>query len=259
MKVLVIEDEYPAAERLQKLINKTDPGMEVMAVLDSVEGAVEWLSEKESPELIFSDIQLSDGLSFEIYDKVGSPCPIIFTTAYDEYAIRAFQHESIDYLLKPVKQADLKRALEKLSRLRPAVQAENPFQAQLEGLLKRLEPEINKPQPFKRRFLVKGKDQFMPIPEQKIAFFYTANENVYLIPENGRRYPVDFKMDDLIKVLDPARFFRLNRQYIGNLDAIEKVHPYFNGRLKVQLEPDPGEEVIVSRDRAKSFRKWLGE
>lgn len=256
MRTIIIEDEYPAAERLQGLLKKVDPGLTVLEVLDSVSSAKSWLTNNLLPDLIFSDIQLSDGLSFEIYESVPVRCPIIFTTAYDEYAIKAFKVKSIDYLLKPIKEGELADALDKYYSFHEDFTPAKA-QTQMESLLEILKP---KPQEnYRSRFLVKGHDQLIPVPVEEIAYFYTTQDIVYLIKRDGRRHAVDFKMEQLVEMLDPAQFYRLNRQYICQLSAIRSIHPFFNGRLKLALHPEPSEEVVVSREKAKSFRAWLGE
>ncbi len=256
MRTLIIEDEYPAAERLQGLLQKIDPGVSVLEVLESVSAARDWFASHVAPDLIFSDIQLSDGLSFEIYENVQVRCPIIFTTAYDEYAIKAFKVKSIDYLLKPIKQADLAAALEKYYDLREDF---SPVQSQtkIDSLLEMLKAPPT--ESYKNRFLVTGHDQLIPVSVEEIAYFYTTQDIVYLIKRDGRRHAIDFKIDQLVEMLDPAQFYRLNRQYLCQLTAIRSIHPYFNGRLKLILHPDAPEEVVVSREKARSFKSWLGE
>jgi DNA-binding LytR/AlgR family response regulator len=257
MRVVIIEDEYPAADRLQGLLRKVDPGISVIKVLESVSAARQWFPDQAAPpDLIFSDIQLSDGLSFEIYESLQVRCPIIFTTAYDEYAIKAFKVKSIDYLLKPVKQTELATALEKYYDLREDF---SPVQSQtrIESLLEMLKSPQQ--ETYKHRFLVMGHDQLIPVGVEDIAYFYTTQDIVYLVKRDGRRHAVDFRMEQLLELLDPKQFYRLNRQYLCQLTSIRSIHPYFNGRLKLVLQPDPAEEVIVSREKAKSFKTWLGE
>ncbi|MCI4669113.1 MAG: LytTR family DNA-binding domain-containing protein [Bacteroidia bacterium] len=254
MNILIIEDEYLASKRLSELILAIRPEVEVLACLESVSESLNWLKSHGSVDLIFSDIQLSDGLSFDIFEQIQLRCPIIFTTAYDEYAIKAFKVQGIDYLMKPIKRADLQASLQKYESLK---QNFSPigFQAQMDSLLGILAP---KPQNYKNRFLVEGKDQLIPISIDEISYFYTKSDIVYLIKNNGRKHSLDFKMDQLEKLLDPSEFFRLNRQFICKLNAIESINPYFNGRLIVKLSPEASEDVFVSRDKAKAFKSWLG-
>ena len=255
MKVLIIEDEFPAAERLSNLLRKTVPNWHIVEILDSVQNSQNWLASQPSPDLIFSDIQLSDGLSFEIYATVPVKSPIIFTTAYDQYAIQAFKVKSIDYLLKPIKESDLQASIQKYYTLRtdfsPSLAQQNLYDIWKEA------PTTQKPS-FKSRFLVKSKAGFKSLAIEEIAYFYTAHEIVYGVTKEGKKYPIDFTLDQITDTVDPNRFFRVNRQFLCRLEGISHIHPYFNGRLKLELLPEAEKEVIVSRDKAKQLKKWLG-
>jgi DNA-binding LytR/AlgR family response regulator len=257
MRTLIIEDEYPAAERLQRLIQKVDPTLEVLAVLDSIEAAGEWFRANKAPDLIFSDIQLSDGLSFEIFRQNVISSPIIFTTSYDEYAIQAFKVKSIDYLLKPVKQQDLQDAIDKYRAIKSDF-AQPERVLQLEAFLDSLPVSTTRAgKKYKKRFLVKSGEQLVPVAEEDIAYFMSANELVLLTKTDGKKYLVDYTLEQLERLLNPELFFRLNRQFISHLHAIRKIHTYFNGKLKLQLSPEVNEEVLVSRDKATLFKKWM--
>ncbi len=255
IKAIIIEDEYPAAERLRKMILREARDLEVLACLESVSASIKWLKTKEKPDLIFSDIQLSDGLSFEIYEQIDVPCPIIFTTAYDEYAIKAFRVKSIDYLLKPIKSSELKAAIDKYKSFREGFSALS-LRRQLEEVWNQLKQPVENA--YKDRFLVSGKEKFIPVRVEEIAYFYTQREIVYLIKKNGRRHSIDYKLEGLEAQLDPRRFFRVNRQYICQVDAIQQILPYFHGRLKLALNPETEEDIIVSREKAKEFKAWMG-
>jgi two-component system LytT family response regulator len=252
MNLLIIEDEYPAAERLQKQLLRLDSSLQILAVLDSVEGAVAWLDQHPAPDLILSDIQLSDGLSFEIFDQVLVKSPIIFTTSYDEYAIKAFKVKSIDYLLKPIKSEELQRALTKYRELVPEPATEHPLR--LEALLDSLPHTGRK---HKSRFLVRNKEELVLVPEAEIAYFFSRHEQVCLVRKDSKRFTVDFTLEQLEHLLDPASFFRVNRQIIARLTAIQKIHPYFNGKLKLDLHPESPTEVTVSREKAGPLKEWL--
>ena len=255
MRVLIIEDEFPAAERLSNLLRKTVPNWQVVEVLDSVHKAQTWLASQPSPDLIFSDIQLSDGLSFEIYATVPVKSPIIFTTAYDQYAIQAFKVKSIDYLLKPIKEADLQASIQKYYTLKSDFSAVLA-QQHLYEIWK--EAPATKKSSFKSRFLVKSKAGFKSLTIEEISYFYTAHEVVYVVAKEGKKYAIDFTLDQIADTVDPNRFFRVNRQFLCRLEGISHIHPYFNGRLKLELLPEVEKEVIVSRDKAKQLKKWLG-
>ena len=253
MNVLIIEDEYPAAERLQNMLTRVDGTIWVRAVLESVEAAIRWLRNQAAPDLILSDIQLSDGLSFEIYEQVLVQSPIIFTTSYDEYAIRAFKHKSIDYLLKPIKYEELQRAIEKYRNFRQEFSEQNPA-IRLEQLLDVLS---HTGRSSKKRFLVKKGEQLIPIADDDTAYFYTENELVYLTTHAGKKYVLDYTLEQLSTLLDPVRFFRINRQFIVSLGAVQQIHTYFSSRLKLQLQPAAGPEVLVSKGQVKRFKAWL--
>jgi len=253
MKVLIIEDEYPAAERLGKLLHKADEKIQIVDILDSVSGALKWFQQNLAPDLIFSDIQLSDGLCFEIYDKVIVNSPIIFTTSYDEYAIRAFKVKSIDYLLKPIKFEELVQAINKYQSLKSELPvAENSIK--IDHLLDSL---YHTGKQYKKRFLVKTGEQLIPVSDDEIAYFYTAMELVYLFHKSGKKYVVDYTLEQLEQLVDPGSFYRPNRQFILNLSAVRKIHTYFNGRLKLEVDPVHKEEVIVSKGKVKGFKNWM--
>ncbi|MGA0555192.1 LytR/AlgR family response regulator transcription factor [Larkinella sp. VNQ87] len=253
MRAIIIEDEYPAAERLEKLIHKLDPTIEIGTVLESVEAAKRWFSMSQTVDLIFSDIQLSDGLSFQIFEAFPAHSPIVFTTSYDEYAIKAFRVKSIDYLLKPIKLPELAEAIQKYQRLKQDFSPQ-AYAQKVESLLDSLQMTRRT---HKTRFLVKNGEQLIPIPQEQVAYFYTANELACLVGRDGRQYLVDYTLEELESLVDPRQFFRLNRQFIAQVTAIQKIHPYFNGKLKIELRPETAQEVIVSREKASSFKSWL--
>jgi DNA-binding LytR/AlgR family response regulator len=254
MKALIIEDEYPAAERLEKLLHKADASIEVLTTLDSIESALRWFPVHPIPDLIFSDIQLSDGLSFEIFDQVMVKSPVIFTTSYDEYALKAFQVRSIDYLLKPIKPQELERALLKFSEMRQEVPLQD-HTLKLESLLDTL--RLGTEKKYKTRFLVKQQDQLIPVSQEQMAYFFTSNEMVCLVCTDGKQFLVDYTLEELEKLLDPALFFRLNRQFIASMPSIARIHTYFNGKLKLELNPQALQEVLVSREKAAFFKEWV--
>jgi two-component system LytT family response regulator len=235
MTVLLLEDEYPAAERLQRLLQQAAPEAQVAAVLDSVAGAVQWLSTNPAPDLILSDIQLADGLSLDVFDQLVVRSPVIFTTAYDAYAIRAFKANSVDYLLKPVKLAELQAALTKLREWRaapavPVAVAEAPPEDDTARRLERLLDTLPRPnRQYKNRFLVRSGEQLLPIAASQVAWFQSRHETTTLAATDGRRFVVDYTLEQLESLLDPTQFFRLNRQFIAQLPAVQRLHPHFNG------------------------------
>jgi len=267
MTILLLEDEYPAAERLQRLLAQTAPEAQVLAVLDTVSGALAWLAAHPAPDLILSDIQLADGLSFEIWEQAVVRSPVIFTTAFDSYAIRAFRANSIDYLLKPVKLAELQTALAKFRQWTEELKGKSEeftgaetsvFNSTINASMERLLEALPRPgKPFKTRFLVRQGEQLLPLPVAEAAWFVSRHETTTLMAADGRRFVVDYTLEQLETLLDPTLFFRLNRQIIAQLPAVQRLHPHFNGKLLVELQPPASEEVLVSREKASAVKAWL--
>ena len=249
MKIVIIEDEAPAARRLTNLVKECRPGVDIIGQFDSVETATGWLSENPAPDLAFMDIQLADGLSFEIFETVKINFPVIFTTAYDEYALKAFKVNSIDYLLKPIDKKELAVALDKWDTL----QKQPGNQVDISELLK----SFNKPQ-FKNRFLVKQGQRLIPVSTEDIAYFFAEDKLVFLVTTPGNKYVVDYTIEQLENQLDPQKFFRANRKVITSVPAVKDIHLSFNGKLKIYLKPDFQEELFVSRERSSDFKQWLG-
>lgn len=252
MKVLIIEDEAPAARRLAQLIKECKPNAEIVEQIDSVEGAIEWCGNNPLPDLAFMDIQLADGLSFEIFEAVEVKCPVIFTTAYDEYAIKAFKVNSIDYLLKPVDKNELLNAFEKYDELK----TNNTPTIDITEIVK----TFNKQQNFKTRFLVKQGQRLIPVDAERIAYFFAEDKLVFMVTEDNHKYIVDYTLEQLEGELDPQHFFRANRKIITSMKAVKDIHLSFNGKLKIYLNPDlkKGEDIFVSRERASEFKNWIG-
>ena len=253
MKLLIIEDEYPAAERLQRLLHQAEAGAEVLAVLPSVKAARAWLDAHPAPDLILSDIQLADGLSFAIFEGRPLPCPLVFTTSYDEYAIKAFRVNSLDYLLKPVKLAELREALGKFR----AVQASFSPAASSRRLEQLLDSLPLAAKAYKTRFLVESGEQMLPLDIGQVAYFQSRHELTTLVARDNRRFVLDYTLESLEKLLDPAHFFRANRQLLLHLAAVRRLHLHFNGKLKLDLHPEPADEALVSREKANAFKAWL--
>ncbi|HLT75546.1 MAG TPA: LytTR family DNA-binding domain-containing protein [Ohtaekwangia sp.] len=251
MKVVIIEDENLASGQMESLIKEVEPSAQVVAKLASVASSVKWLESNEHPDLFLADIQLLDGLSFEIFERVKITRPVIFTTAYDQYAIRAFQVNSIDYLLKPVQKDRLRASLEKYRSVmsQPAV----PNYAEVLRFLKAPQPE------YKSRFMIRVGQKIAAIPAEKIAYFYSESKLTYIVTRDSKRYPYDQTLEEVIELLDPRSFFRVNRQYIITFDAIAEMHPYFKGRLKLALNPPTSDEVIISAERTPEFKKWIDQ
>jgi len=248
MRIVIFEDEKLASERLIQLIKQIKPDAEVLTSMKSVEAAVLWLQNNEHPDLIISDIQLLDGVSFEIFEQIDIQSAVIFTTAYDEYAIKAFEVNSVDYLLKPIQKEKLAKAIEKYEAQN---QTEKGFDiSQLQNLLKG-EPE------YKSRFLVKFGQRIKAVPVEKIAYFYSRDKLSYLVTFEGQKLPVDQTLEELDTLLNPKNYFRVNRKFIVHFDSVADIHPYFKGRVKLDLEPAIDEEIVVSSDKTPLFKKWL--
>ncbi|MBI1344379.1 MAG: response regulator [Terrimonas sp.] len=248
MQVLIAEDELPAVERLKLLIDAYDPAIEVVAVTDSIADTVNYLSQHPHPDLLLLDIHLSDGHSFEIFKKINFNNPVIFTTAYDQYALEAFKVFSIDYILKPVTKEALALAINKFRSL--AVQRVPVDYQQLIN-------EIKRPQ-YKSRFLAKGGTKLFFIDAEDIAFFQADNKIVYLVDNKGNRYIINYTLDRLESLLDPKEFFRLNRKFIVRMSAIEHIRPYYNSRLKIAVKGsnEKSEDLVISRERVSEFKVW---
>jgi two-component system, LytTR family, response regulator LytT len=252
LKVLLIEDEDPAARRLGKMVKEVLPEAEIPDNIVSVSSGIAWFGEHPMPDLIFSDIQLSDGLSFEIFKAHDITCPVIFTTAYDQYAIEAFKVNSIDYLLKPVKKEDLETAVKKFKKLADAAPPLN-----IEKLMQTLQPAL-KPE-YKKRFVVRYGEHIKTIAIEDVVYFYTEDKITFMCTKEGRRYAIDFNLDALGGMLDPKTFFRINRQYIIGIHSIAEMFSYSKSRVLVKLNPPAKHETIVSTERSAEFKHWLGD
>ena len=251
MKVLIVEDELPAAEKLERYLLKYDPSSKVIATVDSIAKSVEWLSaNQDTIDLIFMDIQLLDGLSFQIFQKVNVRKPVIFTTAFNEFALDAFKVNSIDYLLKPLTFTDLSASLKKLESLREQLQPEQS---------ERIQQAFSslKTKEYKNRFMVKLGEHIRSITTDQIALFYADGRDVYLVTSQPRKFIVDYTLESLENILDPKIFFRLNRTFILNINSIKDVLVYSNSRLKITLVQEFDKEIIVSREKVGEFKDWF--
>jgi len=247
MRILLIEDEGPAARQLSKLLLAAKPDARILDTLDSVESAVRWLRTFPAPDLVFMDIQIADGLSFDIFRQVDVTAPVIFTTAFDHYAVQAFKVNAVDYLLKPIDPEDLQRALEKIEKQRNAPVFDVKI---LSNLFKK--------ETYKERFLVKTGQQLAFLTTTDVAFFRSSDGLTQAYTAAGKKYFVEHALDELERLLDPQDFFRVSRGVTVRFSAIKAIHPHLNGRLKLELQPAAQEEVFVSRERAGEFKVWLG-
>jgi two-component system response regulator LytT len=253
MKVVILEDETLAADKLENALKEIEPNIDVRARLKSVSSAVEWFNNNPHPDLIFSDIQLLDGLSFELFAQIKTEKPVIFTTAFDQYAIKAFDVNSLDYLLKPISNEKLEVALAKFKNRQPKVLPNSVDYKELAKLIKGDQAE------YKSRFMVRLGQKIIAIPIEKVAYFFSENKLTYIFTKDGKKYPADQPLDELIDLLDPRIFFRANRQFIITFESIAEIHPYFKGRIKLTLTPNTTEEVVISSERSPEFKKWIDQ
>lgn len=250
MRVLIIEDEHFAAKRLESLIKIYLPDAKIVEVLDTVEDSINWLESHIEPNLVFMDIQLADGLSFQIFDQVQLKCPIIFTTAYDEYALDAFKVNSVDYLLKPIDESAFKAALD---------QYQNIYQSHTLNVdWKHITKDIfTEKDQYKRRFLIKTGNAYTYLNTSELKLIYSEDGISFGLNSGGQRFLIDKTLDNIESCLNPANFYRVSRKHIVALDSIDKMHPYLNSRLKLELSVGQDEDVIVSREKVKDFKAWI--
>jgi DNA-binding LytR/AlgR family response regulator len=250
MRVIIIEDEKPAAEKLLKAIRQTDASIEVQAVLNSVKASVDWMEINAQPDLLFMDIELGDGLSFRIFEKVAINCPVIFCTAFDEYWQEAFEHNSIDYLLKPIQQSKLETALSKYDKLKQhfAVSFQQLQQWQQAGAGS-----------YKKRFLVKRGADYISIKTEDIAYFYATHKLVCMIDNKNQKFILDQSLAEIEKQLDPQQFYRVNRKFLMNLSAIKKIKSYPKSKLLIEADPPVSEEIVISQENVAAFKDWMGK
>jgi DNA-binding LytR/AlgR family response regulator len=252
MKVVIIEDEHLTADRIATLLQQIDPGIEVISIIDSVKRSVEWFNSNEQPDLVFMDIQLADGLSFDVFDKVNIGAPVIFITAFQEYAIKAFKVNSVDYLLKPVSEEDLRAALAKYQRY---FNQELTIPAIGGDLLKNIREMISKP--YKSRFMIRVGEHIKTVDAENILYFYSLQKGTYLHSSGNRNYVIDYTLGALEDILDPNQFHRINRKYLISHGAISDVLTLSSSKLKVKLLHSDDDEIYISRERVATFKEWL--
>lgn len=255
LKVLIIEDEEIAAERLEWLIQRQDARITVLDKLDSVKSAVRWFEKNPLPDLIFLDIHLSDGLGFDIFTKIRVNAPIVFTTAYSEFAIKAFELNSIDYLLKPIKADDIARCLQKYRQLHGSLSPSLDIDILLKAIQE--QQQVSTSKNYKTRFLVKLGIKTWSVPVEEIAYFYSEDKIVFVVCNDKQKIPVDYSLDQLEDMLNPQLFFKANRQFLLQINSISHISAYTNSRVKVHLQPTEPKEVIISNDKAPIFKQWL--
>ncbi len=254
MNLLLLEDEKAAARRMLQLLKELEPEAKVIAVIETVKETIDWLKNNAAPNLIISDIQLADGVCFDIFNAVQLKTAVIFTTAYDAYMLRAFKVNSIDYLLKPIDKEELQAALAKYHALHFA-----KYDATLNYKLLEMIQQLPVAANYKSRFLVKQGEKLISITIDEIAYLKADDKIVFLYTTKGNKHIIDESLNELETVLDPQKFFRVNRSYIAPIETIEKIHNHFNGRLKIELRNCDDKEIFVSKQRATDFKKWLNK
>lgn len=253
MNILIVEDEELAVKKLRKTLEGVEPGAVVAGVTDSIRTTVEWLSMHPQPDLILMDIELADGQSFEIFNLTEVKSPVIFTTSYDEYALRAFKVNSVDYLLKPVQKEELEAALAKYRRMNNAVKP-----LSLDNLVKELQDKLQ-PKQFRKRFLVKHAQKLVSIETDEIAYFYSDGRINFFKTADNRKFVVDYTMDELEEMLDPEKYFRISRSFYVSINSVDRIEDYFGNRLILGLHPAVDKEALVSREKVTDFKKWMGK
>jgi len=260
MRILIVEDEELAVKKITKTLGEVDNAAVVVGVTDSIVGATNWLQTNPAPDLILMDIELSDGQSFEIFNRVPVKSAVVFTTSYDEYALKAFKVNSIDYLLKPVQKEDLESALNKYREMKNmyASSSESGAPLNMDALVKELQQKLQ-PKDYRKRFLVKHGQKLVSIETDEIAYFFSDGRLNFFKTDDNRKFVVDYTMDEMEDMLDPQKYFRISRSFYVSVRSISQIHDYFGNRLLLQLKPSVDKEAIVSREKVSDFKKWMGK
>jgi DNA-binding LytR/AlgR family response regulator len=253
MKYLIIEDEPLAQEELIRMLKSLDPNFELLTTIDSVNESINWIKNNDQPDIIFMDIHLSDNICFEIFNQVEITAPVIFTTAYDQYAIEAFKTNSIAYLLKPIEEEELIAALKKFKTLTNV----NIELSTIHSQIKQLSALNSNQNSYKERVLAKIGDNYLHLHMSDIAYFYSEDHYTFVTTQNNQRYIINYTLDTLVEQLNPQQFFRISRQFILNINSIDSISKHFNGRLKLKVKPHFSEDIFVSRNRVQPFLAWL--
>lgn len=258
MQIFIVEDEELAVKKLQKTLQAIDADLEVVGTADSIAASVEWLQSNPKPDLILMDIELADGQSFEIFNLTEVKSPVIFTTSYDEYALKAFKVNSVDYLLKPVQKDELESAISKFRKMKETFRGEKSGDPQITALVKELQQTLQHKE-YRKRFLVKHSQKLMSIEMDKIAYFFSDDRINFFKTYDDKKYVIDYTMDELENMLDPDQYFRVNRSFMVSIKSIDQIHDYFGNRLKLNLKPVIDKEALVSREKVAQFKEWMGK
>jgi two-component system, LytTR family, response regulator LytT len=252
MKILIVEDEELAVKKLQKTLAAVNESAEVVGTTDSIKTTVEWLMQNPQPDLILMDIELADGQSFEIFNLTEVKSPVIFTTSYDEFALKAFKVNSVDYLLKPIQKDELQAALNKFQKIKTNTDVN------IDSLVKELQQKLQ-PKEYRKRFLVKFGQKLISVEIGEIAYFYSDGRLNFFKTSDNKKFVVDYTMDELEDMLDPKMYFRISRSFYVSVNSIEKIDDYFGNRLILGLKPAVDKEALVSREKVTEFKKWMGK
>lgn len=259
MNILIVEDEDLAVKKIQKTLKSVEATAQIVGVTDSISGTVEWLQKNPSPDLILMDIELADGQSFEIFNLADVKSPVIFTTSYDEYALKAFKVNSVDYLLKPIQQEELAAALMKFKQIKSTyAESQGHPSVNIESLIKELQQKFQ-PKEYRKRFLVKHAQKLVSIEVDDIAYFYSDGRLNFFKSKDNKKYVVDYTMDELSEMLDPEKYFRISRSFYVSIESVDMINDYFGNRLILTLKPAVDKEALVSREKVTEFKKWLGK
>jgi DNA-binding LytR/AlgR family response regulator len=259
MNILIVEDEDLAVKKLQKTLSGIDASATVVGVSDSVKSTVEWLEQNPQPDLILMDIELADGQSFEIFNRFNVKSPVVFTTSYDEFALKAFKVNSVDYLLKPIQKEELEAALNKYRQLKSAYSSSDAkSDVNIDSLVRELQQKLQ-PKEYRKRFLVKLAQKLVSIETDEIAYFFSDGRLNFFKTNDNRKFVVDYTMDELEEMLDPDKYFRISRSFFVSINSVEQIHDYFGNRLSLNLKPAVDKEALVSREKVTDFKKWMGK
>ena len=258
MNILIVEDEELAVKKLQKTLLSLGEDINIVGTTDSIATTVEWLQNHPKPELILMDIELADGQSFEIFNLTDVTSPVIFTTSYDEYALKAFKVNSVDYLLKPIQKDELETAISKFKNLKETFGNNKKEDTQISALVKELQQTLQH-KDYRKRFLVKHLQKLVSIEVNSIAYFYSDDRLSFFKTVDDKKYVIDYTIDEIENMLDPNEFFRINRAFLVSIKCIDQIHDYFGNRLKLNLRPNIDKEALVSREKVSDFKTWMGK
>src|SRR5687768_8356306 len=258
MKVLIIEDEELAVKKLRKTLQSVDETAEVVGVADSIRSSVNWLESNPTPDLILMDIELADGQSFEIFNQFEVKSPVIFTTSYDEYALKAFKVNSVDYLLKPIQKDELEASLSKFRNMKSVFKGNQQDDSAINALVKELQNSMQHKE-YRKRFLVKHMQKLVSIEVDRIAYFFSDDRLTFFKTSDDKKYVIDYTVDEIENMVDPDKFFRINRAFLVSVNSIDQINDYFGNRLKLNLKPNIDKEALVSREKVSTFKEWMGK